>query len=402
MAYSLRQLASTLYINRLFARTLFEVLLLALLIEGLFLSERLISILKIVIDSPVGLSSAFPLLAFSAAEVHLALPLAILIATYRIILTYRENREFIALASGGQSVLPLLRFAGALAVTALICSLLISGFAVPHAKFAFRAKVDAVRYETLRAGSTPGKFLYFPDYIVYVWPAAGRASNPVFIRQTLDEKTSRIVNASNTEIIDRSSEGTLIIGLHGVTINDFPSRDEVSTAPDGNSDEKTQNPPCDGCNPQFHTMNTNNVARSVNITNLMPTQPRGVVLDEWTTPELLGWMSALNGRVAGEAEAIEAVRRLARALLCLIAPFLAWSALTLTTRASQIFVLPLACMVVMVADIGSSQLITHFSAIGGPALASVLVAVTLGLLALLTSHIALRQNLLIFPSLGRS
>jgi hypothetical protein len=59
-------------------------------------------------------------------------------------------------------------------------------------------------------------------------------------------------------------------------------------------------------------------------------------------------------------------------------------------------------MVVMVADIGFSQLITHLSAIGGAALASVLVAVTLGFLALLTSHIALRQNLLIFPSLGRS
>jgi lipopolysaccharide export LptBFGC system permease protein LptF len=392
----------TLYTARLFARTVVEICLLVALIEGLYLSERFISVLKIVIDQPVGLTNVLSLLAWTAPEVHLALPLAILIATYRVVLLYRENREFIALASGGQGPFPLLQFASAVALAAMLCSLLISGELTPRAKFAFRDNVDAIRFQALRAGSTPGQFIYFPNYTIYVWPSDNEAARPIFIKQILDEKTYRVVNAKKTEIIDRSAEGSLIIGMLGVTISDLPNENERWIASDPKSDAAARDLFCKGCESQFKTLHSDSVARILEIKNLVPTEPRGVALDEWTTPELLGWVSAPGGRELNSAGTIETVRRLARALLCFLAPFLAWLTLTFTTRGSQTFALPLACVALMGTDIGFSQLITRFSMSGAPALTSILVAVTICVVAILIAQIVARQHMLIFPALERS
>jgi lipopolysaccharide export LptBFGC system permease protein LptF len=148
---SLRSFLPPLYIGRLFFRTVLETCLLVLLIEGLYLSERFISILKTIIDQPVALTNAVPLLIWTAPEVQLALPLAVLIATYRVVLQYRENREFIAFASGGQGPSSFILFAGSIALAALFCSMLISGEITPHAKFAFREKLNTIRYEALLA-----------------------------------------------------------------------------------------------------------------------------------------------------------------------------------------------------------------------------------------------------------
>jgi lipopolysaccharide export LptBFGC system permease protein LptF len=402
MTFSRRYFIPTLYTMRLFSRTVLEVCLLAALIEGLFLSERFISILKIVIDQPVGLINVVPLLAWTSPEVQLALPLAVLIASYRIVLLYRENREFIALASGGQGTFPLLQYASALALAALLCSLLISGELAPHAKFAFREDIDAVRYQALRAGSTPGQFLYFPNYTIYVWPSDNGTGRPIFVKQILDENTYRIVNAKKTEVVDMASNGLLVIDMLGVMINDFPDENEHWIASDAKSNAEARDLICDHCGSQFKAFRSDSVVKRLEINNLAQTAPRGDTLDEWTTLELLGWVSAPGDRGLNSAGTVEAVRRFARALLCFLAPFLAWLTLSFTTRGSQAFALPLACATVMGADIGFSQLVTRFSASGAAALSSILVAVTFGLLAVLVAQIVARQHLLIFPALGRS
>jgi lipopolysaccharide export LptBFGC system permease protein LptF len=402
LTFSRRYFTPTLYTMRLFGRTALEVCLLAALIEGLYLSERFISVLKMVIDQPVGLINVVPLLAWTSPEVQLALPLAVLIASYRVVLLYRENREFIALASGGQGTFPLLQYASALALATSLCSLLISGELAPHAKFAFREDIDAIRYQALHAGSTPGQFLQFPNYTIYVWPSDNGPGRPIFIKQILDENTYRVVNAKKTEVIDMASQGLLIIDMLGVTINDFPSENERWIASDAKSNAEARDLICNPCESQFKAFRTDSIVKRLEIKNLVQTEPRGVTLDEWTTPELLGWVSAPGGRELDSASTVETVRRFARALLCFLAPFLAWLTLTFTTRRSQAFALPLACVTVMGTDIGFSQLITRFSASGAATLSSILVAVTFGLLAILIAQIVARQHLLIFPALGRS
>ncbi|MGE3415868.1 MAG: LptF/LptG family permease [Bradyrhizobium sp.] len=390
----------TLYTVRLFARTMIDVCLLAFLIEGLYLSERFISILKLVIDKPVGLENVLPLLASAAPEVHLALPLAILIATYRVILLSRENREFVVLASGGQSILPLLQFASAVGLSAMTFSLLVSGEVAPRAKFAFRANVDAIQYEALRGGSTPGQFLYFPNHTIYVWPTERGSSHPIFVKQILDDNSNRIVNARNIEIEERSSQNMLIIGMFGVAMNDFPNDGErwlaIGAKPDTPGEVS-----CKGCGLQLQHLKSSSMVRTLDVTKLLPLDPRGATVDEWTTPELLGWMRPPGDRSANPAGA-EAMRRLARALLCLLAPFVSWLTLTFTTRRSQAFALPTACAAVMIADIGFSQLVTRLSGVGTTALWSILLGTVCAVLALLVAQIVIRQHLLIFPALGRS
>jgi lipopolysaccharide export system permease protein len=402
MIYSLKSFFPTLYIGRVFVRTVLEICLLVLLVEGLYLSERFISILKTIIDQPVGLANAVPLLIWTAPEVQLALPLAVLIATYRVVLQYRENREFIAFASGGQGPSAFLIFAGLIGLSTLLCSMLISGEITPHAKFAFREKLNAVRYEALLAGSSPGQFLYFPDYTIYVWPTDGAAGRPIFVKQTRDDKSYRIMNAKQAGIIDESANGYLVIGVRGVTISDFPNESEGWTAPDPKSVAKAAESFCTDCGSSpFNTAHADSLVKTLEIENLVPNKPRGVAPDEWTTMELLGWVSAPSGPRPDSA-GFEAMRRFARALLCFIAPFLAWLTLTFTTQRSQVFALPLACAAVMVIDIGFSQIITHLSTSGAVLSLAILLAVTSALLATLIAQIFARQQRLIFPALGRS
>jgi lipopolysaccharide export system permease protein len=401
MVHSLIGFFPRLYIVRLFVRTVLEICLLILLIEGLYLSERFISILKSIIDQPVGLANAVPLLIWTAPEVQLALPLAILIATYRIVLQYRENREFIAFASGGQGPSSFLVLAGGVGLSALLFSMLISGEITPHAKFAFREKLNGVRYQALLAGSSPGQFLYFPNYTIYVWPTDG-AARPIFVKQTLDDKSYRIVNAKQSGIVDGSANGFLAVGIRGVTISDFPRESEGEGTSDRKSAAETGQTNCNVCGSHpFNTAHADSLVKTLEIENLLPDKQRGISPDEWTTMELLGWVSAPS-LPRPDTAGVETMRRFARGLLCLLAPFLAWLTLTFTTQRSQIYALPLACAAVIVIDIAFSQIITYLSASSMVISLPILLAAMLVLLTALIAQIVARQRLLVFPALGRA
>jgi lipopolysaccharide export system permease protein len=403
MIFSSGYFSSSLYTGRMFARTILEVCLLALLIEGVFLSERSISILKMIIDEPIGLANFVPLLAWTAPEVHLALPIAVLIAVYRVILRSRERLEFIALASGGQSTFSLIRSTSVVALLAFLFSLLISGFVYPYSKFAFRSDVDDIRYQALRAGSTPGQFLYFPNYTIYIFPSEKtQMERPIFIKQIVDNKTYRIVNAERTDLIDGPAIGGLTIRMVGVTVNNFPNVDESWTATEPERKTDARDLFCNGCGDGIKSLRTVSLMKELDINNLVHIEPRGITLDEWTTPELLGLTSAPGDRDIKPDASIEAGRRFARSLLCLLAPFLAWLTLTFTRPGSLAFALPVACVTLMCGDIAFSQMISMFAAGRAGILALVLVAVTFVLVVLLVRQLIARQHLIVFPALARS
>jgi len=142
--------------------------------------------------------------------------------------------------------------------------------------------------------------------------------------------------------------------------------------------------------------------KELDLSDLVHFEPRGATLEEWTTPELLGWMAAPGHHDANPDATLEVLHRLARALLCFLAPFLAWLILTLTTRRSLAFALPAACAVLMCADIMFSQLISFAARSGAGVATLALVAVAMGLLALLVRQIVVRQQLIVFPALARS
>lgn len=398
-----KYLTPSLYAGRLFGRTILEICLLVILIEGIYLSERSISILKMIIDQPIGLANFIPLLAWTAPEVQLALPLAVLIAVYRVILRRRERLEFIALASGGQSTISLIRSTTAVALSALLFSSLVSGFVYPYAKFAFRHDDENIRYLALRAGSSPGQFLHFPNYTIYVFPSEkAQAKRPVFIKQVADNGMYRIVNADRAELIPGPRPGSMIIRMTDVTVNNFPNQHEPWVASEPERLAGANHLFCNDCGDGVRSLRTVALMRELDLKDLVHFEPRGVTFEEWTTPELLGWTAAPGQRQAKPGATIEATRRFARSLLCFLAPFLAWLTLTFTTRGSQVYALPATCIALMCADIGFSQAISTFAPRGAGLVAAVLVAVTAAIVALCLRNIIARQHFAVFPALARS
>jgi lipopolysaccharide export LptBFGC system permease protein LptF len=392
----------SLYTSRMLARMLLEIWLLALFIEAIYLSERSISVLRMILDQPIGMSNFVRLLAWTAPEVYLALPIAVLIAVYRTILRCRERREFIALASSGQSTLPLMRSTAVVALLAFLSSLAISGAVFPLAKFAFRHDTDNLRYQALRAGGSPGQFLYLPNYTIYLFPSNKRQlKRPVFVKQIVDGGKFRIVNADQTDLIDGSQPGSMTIRMFGVTIHNFPNVNEpwIDTEPERTIDAR--NLFCNHCDDGVTGLQTISLVKELGISNLIRFEPRGATLDEWLMPELLGFAAPPDGGGRPGAKA-EAVRRLSRSLLGFLAPFLAWLTLSFTVRRSWAVALPLACICLMVADIGFSQLI---SVLGPDHTIIALVAIillTCAAVALMIREIIVRQHLVVSPSLARS
>jgi lipopolysaccharide export system permease protein len=403
MNLSIKHFTSSLYTGRLFARAVLEVCLLVVLVEGIYLSERSISILKMIIDEPIGLANFVPLLAWTAPEVYLALPIAVLIAVYRVILRSRERLEFIALASGGQSTVPLIRSTTLVALLALLASLAISGVVYPYSQYALRRDVDTIHYQALRAGSSPGQFLFFPNYAIYVFPStADQANRPIFIKQIVDNDTYRIVNADRTELVAEPQPGWMTIRMIGVTVNNFPNADEAWTASEQEKNADTRDLFCNDCGDRIKSLRTVSLLRNLDIKDLVHFEPRGVSLDEWTAPELLGLTNAPAGRDRPPGAAVEADRRLARGLLCFLAPFLAWLSLALTTRTSQAFVLPAGCISLMCGDIAFSQVISRFGPNAAGLVAAALLAITVAIAGVLLRQIVTRQHLAVFPALARS
>ena len=220
--YSKKYFFSHLYLGALFVRISKHVLLLSVVVLGIFLSERSISILKMIIDEPLGLSKFARLLAWTTPETYLALPIVVLIATYHVILRCRERLEFVALMSGGQSTLSLTRSTTAIALVALMFSLLISGVVYPYAKFAFRTERGQIRTEGLSAGGASGRFYRFPNHAIYVFPSEQTSTKrPIFIQEILDERTYRIINADRVELLQGPQTNSMAVRLIGATVHSF-------------------------------------------------------------------------------------------------------------------------------------------------------------------------------------
>ena len=175
-----------------------------------------------IIDEPLGLSKFARLLAWTTPETYLALPIVVLIATYHVILRCRERLEFVALMSGGQSTLSLTRSTTAIALVALMFSLLISGVVYPYAKFAFRTERGQIRTEGLSAGGASGRFYRFPNHAIYVFPSEQTSTKrPIFIQEILDERTYRIINADRVELLQGPQTNSMAVRLIGATVHSF-------------------------------------------------------------------------------------------------------------------------------------------------------------------------------------
>jgi lipopolysaccharide export LptBFGC system permease protein LptF len=387
---------SQLYARRMVARLLLQLLILLLLIEGIFLGEKLTGILDSAFQRSAHVFDIMALLAFTAPEVSdLALPLALLIAVYSTSLRCREDREFLVLAGAGVGVHQILRLLLLIGLAAQVFSLLLSGVIEPYARYGHREVLFAAEYRALRGGITPGEFYFFGNAVVFAGArAADRAEQRVFMYQPR-AGSDRVLVAERARLSGPDDRGMMTLHLRDLSVNDFANPQAGATAKPA---------PCPECSAPrgepIRRMNIGTYAREMTIRDLFQFTLRGTAsASEWTSLELAGLTSP--PAVAGEAHIAELGDRLSRSILCLLAPLFALVALSFTTARMQPFAMPLACAALLSLDLAVAAIVKFLSPAG---LAWALVpptAVAVGALLMLSSYIAQRQFAIVRPALGR-
>lgn len=144
-------------------------LLLFVVLVSVFAIERLAYIVNILLEYKIDLSTIAILYASLLPDVaDMVLPIAVVIATYTIVLRRREAREFLVLSSAGIGLTPIMVIAFVSAGLAAAICLALSGWIKPAASHAFRVNYAHAFAGALSKGISGGKFYRQDDMVMYV------------------------------------------------------------------------------------------------------------------------------------------------------------------------------------------------------------------------------------------
>jgi lipopolysaccharide export LptBFGC system permease protein LptF len=383
-----------LYAVRIVFGVLPQVLLILLLIEGIFLAEELVHVLESILGSRVGKHAetwdVVSMLLYRAPRVFdLALPIAVLVAVYRVMLRCREDRELMVLASTGIGVHKLISLMATIGICAQIISLCVSGMVDPLARFAQRGVLFEVEYRTLRGGPGAGQIHHFPRHVVFAVPSERKSSQrPLFIHQELPAAQNQLISAERSRLEGPDKDGNLKLHLADFATYLFFDRFKQDSADTG---------PQNHGNP-VSRMRIGDYAQELTLDQLLRFDPRGISLAEWTTTELLGIAPQLGPRNAHHSGEIGA--RFVRSVLCLIAPLLAMLAVVFTTRGSQAFALPVACAFLMCLELGGSAAAKLLAPAGDVVVLLVLSGAAALMMIVLAMRTLANQHAIIRPALS--
>jgi len=348
----------------------------------------------------------------------------VLMAVYSIALQMRENRELLVLFAAGSGPFQLAALALIVALGSQFVSLSVSGFIDPESRYVQRVLLQDVEIRALKTGISTGQFYFFPDYVAFApdqdtqdqlfapnesYLAAGHAIVPhkraqrkqqrrLFLYQQAGPNTSRIITADRAKLDGPNSEGLVTLHLNGFSQHMFRDREAASKMPSTNACPGCPTIPSDA--PQI-SMNVHDLTEVMHINQLLPFPPRGSEPNEQTILEQFGAADGTNPAVYRASMELLG-ERVTRGLLCLLAPFIALLAVSLTTRFTSYLALPLACMSLMVLNLTGEWLIrTVAPANPGQAIALPSL-LTLAVAALFSFFIVANQGALVRPGLGRS
>ncbi|MHA6297938.1 LptF/LptG family permease [Devosia sp. CAU 1758] len=351
-------------------------------VEWVFLSELLIShILPRVLEVNAGWAQMAQLVVYSVPDgVAVALPLALSIGVYIVLLRRREAGEFIAMAGIGVGYHALIRFSLLIGALGAIASVVVSGHIAPLASYAAATSYDHARFEALRRGNLPaGQFYPVDDLVVFA--AEGRfggEAGGVFVHQELEGERYRVITSPRVIRLELKT-GTPQFLLEQARLLDF------STASDAVGLTRPSLRP-----QQILTASRHAVA----VPELEPEQP-GVRLDQiyyWSLSELL--LRALD-----RFDALNAgIRHVLHAVLCALAPLFALAALGWTGRRSVVFALPVVAGGLLAATFFLRDLAELIGAMGALASGPAVLLSGTGLGVLACCMVARRGTQCIVPA----
>jgi len=377
------------------ASVVVQALLIAAIVESIFLAEKFSEIFENGIDKHASLTQILLLLVCSAPEIlSIALAIAILVAVYTVLLRAREDRELLVLAAAGMSGKQIAALLLVIGFASFAVSLVVSGAIAPMAHYAQRVILFDAEYRGLRTATRSPQFYFFPDHVVFVQPKKSHdVARHIFIHERMGAE-DRVMTANGGSFDGPDDQGQIWLHLNDLHSYDFDTG-VLGTA---------TNEHCDSC--MFFPndappikMRVRSFRQQLILEQLFDFAPRISVAEELTLPELLGASVPQAPDVHKHTRTL--ARRLTLALLALLAPLLAAAALTLTTETTRYLALPAACGVLLALDFGAVLLIDVLLSSGPVVIVALLVLGALLLLTLLLARFWVFQHALIRTAFTR-
>ena len=385
-----------LYAKKYLGRVVGQALLILLMIEMIFITEKLNDVLGTAVSQNVDVKGTMLLMLYRMPEIFsLAVPMALLAASYRVTLRFREERELLALSGIGVGTYRMLLLICGVGVAALVVSFLVAGFISPATAFAQRSLLFNSYVGALRGNVTNGQFYQFSDYIILARHSRDQTTaGQLFLYQKHSNQSDedRVVVARRASLGAPRADGVVVMHLE-----DFDSVNFRPIDPYPNLDN------CKDCRSPAEpasVVKVGNFDQQLDFDDLLRFDPRGKNPSEWTLADGLGLGS--SGLVPGPREVAEIGHRLVRSLLCVIAPLIAGLALAFTTRRTHVVALPLACAALMGLDVSMAFFVDEISTIG--AVGSVVAILTvIAVVALSAVAVGLKvQDAIVRPALART
>ena len=382
-----------LYARGFFSSVALQVFTVMLLVEAVFLAERFPIVFRAVFKNNADpIDTTWLFLCNTTQVFDLALAIAILMAVYWTTLRMRENREMLVLFAAGTGPYQILAVTMAIAIAAQVLSLTISGVIDPATRYAEREILFNASFRALKTGINTGQFYKFPNRVAYA-PAKSKADGAVadqtrglMVYERVKPGTFRVIAADRALLDGPDASGRVMLKLGGLTAHTFTTISSASVEQQKGISESM--------------LSANDLTQQMSVGELLTLEPRGANIEELTVFEQLR-----EGADATSLRYRQRMRllgeRFARSLLCLLAPLMALAAICLTSRATNYFVLPLACMGLMGLNMTSGWLIRAIVPVDPVRALSIPIAVTVVLAALLLVQIIRAQGKLAQPQLAR-
>jgi len=424
------------YARGFFSGLAFRALAVIVLIEAIFLAEHFTPVFRDAVRHEADLAGiALVLICSSTGIFDLALAVAILMASYLMLLRMRENRELLVLFGSGLGPYQLAALILIVALAGQAISTIGSGLADPMSRYAQRAILFSSELRSLRKGVAKNEFYYFPSYVAYAMdhvvggappprsnlpgngvkvidasgvvpkmePARGR-DRTLFVYQQVAPHTSRVVTAAQARLDGPDLNGRIVLNL-----NDFTSHTFADAHPMPNANgQVTRGDPlkCRGC-PEILkdgppvTMNVRNMSQLMMVDQLLPFTARSSNTEEQTIFEQLFVPDYHDGR-ARAAQMRLLAERFSRSLLSFLAPLVALLGVALTNRMTNWLALPLSCLALMSVNLLCEWVITSIAPLSVARALVPVLALYAGTAWTVFTLIVWRHSEFVRPQLARS
>ncbi|WP_422370345.1 LptF/LptG family permease [Hoeflea sp.] len=342
-------------------------------IEAVFLCDVIVSRFM---PELMALGAGVPVIALVVAYsvpngLFIALPTALLIAVYIVVLRRRENNEFGVFAGLGYSHRILSIGAVMIGLSGAILSLVLSGFVEPPARFLLASTLEQITYKAVRDGElAAGRFYQIGDTTFYATSGRmNKVAGDVFLYQKSSEDTGRVIVASqllNPQADDAERSGVLFNNVNIYEFADTGGAGAAKVQPEFNA----VCPEC-GSSEYFQPLSHMYFDRFyMELPKVDLPSAR-----DWLSPNEADFFELFSAPDWGAAHVQVFGERLMRAVLCLVTPLMALVAVAMTSKKTLLFCLPLASGIVLMLSFFASSGVGIVSSSGLLATTAVVMSV---------------------------